>query len=186
MLVWSLGQEDPLKEGMATHVSVLAWRIPWTKAPGGLESIRLHRVRHDWNKLTHTHTCTISSKLNTVPSERSFEAVQSKVLLCWAFLQWINLCHLFHCIFHHWKLSHSIISTFIFYLPSLQGNLPEDRLHFSSTMVRTPSGIWLGPKKTFVKWKNDSLTKWMNEWHLCMTFLSKSWGQIFRRNWSSI
>ena len=47
MLVLSLGQEDPLKEGMATHVSVLAWRIPWTKASDGLESIRLDRVRHD-------------------------------------------------------------------------------------------------------------------------------------------
>ena len=33
--VWSLGQEDPLEEGMATHSSILAWRIPWTEEPGG-------------------------------------------------------------------------------------------------------------------------------------------------------
>ena len=36
--VWSLGQEDPLEKGMATHSSVLAWRIPWTEEPGGLQS----------------------------------------------------------------------------------------------------------------------------------------------------
>ena len=34
--VWLLGQEDPLKKGMATHSSILAWRIPWTEEPGGL------------------------------------------------------------------------------------------------------------------------------------------------------
>ena len=37
--VWSLGQEDPLEEGMATHSSILAWRIPWTEEPGRLQSI---------------------------------------------------------------------------------------------------------------------------------------------------
>jgi len=36
MAVRSLGQEDPLKKGMAIHSSILAWRIPWTEAPGGL------------------------------------------------------------------------------------------------------------------------------------------------------
>ena len=47
MCVQSLGQEDPLKESMATHSNILAWRIPWTEEPGGLQSIGLHRVRHD-------------------------------------------------------------------------------------------------------------------------------------------
>ena len=44
--VRSLGQEDALEEGMATHSSILAWRIPWTEEPGGLWSIGSHRVRH--------------------------------------------------------------------------------------------------------------------------------------------
>ena len=47
MWVRSLGREDPLEEGMATHSSILAWRIPWTGEPGGLQSIGLHRVRRD-------------------------------------------------------------------------------------------------------------------------------------------
>ena len=42
-----MGQEDLLEEGMATHVSVLAWRIPWTEEPGGLQSTGSLRVRHD-------------------------------------------------------------------------------------------------------------------------------------------
>ena len=42
-----LGREDPLKEGMATHSSLLAWRIPWTEEPGGLQSIGSQRVGHD-------------------------------------------------------------------------------------------------------------------------------------------
>ena len=43
----SLGWEDPLEKGMATHSSILAWRIPWTEEPGGLESMGLQRVGHD-------------------------------------------------------------------------------------------------------------------------------------------
>jgi len=54
MQVQSLGQEDPLEEGMATHSSNLAYRIPWMEEPGGLESIELQRVGHDWSDLTHT------------------------------------------------------------------------------------------------------------------------------------
>ena len=45
--VQSLGREDPLEKGMATHSSILAWRIPWTEEPAGLQSIGLQRVGHD-------------------------------------------------------------------------------------------------------------------------------------------
>ena len=47
MQVQFLGQEDPLEEGLATLSSVLAWRIPWTEEPGGLQTLGLHRVKHD-------------------------------------------------------------------------------------------------------------------------------------------
>ena len=46
-LVPSLGREDPLQKGMATHSSVLAWRIPWAEEPGGLQSIGSQQVRHN-------------------------------------------------------------------------------------------------------------------------------------------
>ena len=45
--VESLSQEDPLEKGMATHSSILAWRIPWTEEPGGLQSMESQRVGHD-------------------------------------------------------------------------------------------------------------------------------------------
>ena len=47
MQVRSLGWEDPLEEGMATHSSILAWRIPWTEEPGRLQSVGSQRVGHD-------------------------------------------------------------------------------------------------------------------------------------------
>ena len=52
MWVQSLGQEDTLEESMATHSSILAWRIPWTEEPGGLQSIHTH---------THTNTGSMDS-----------------------------------------------------------------------------------------------------------------------------
>ena len=51
---WSLGQEDPLERRMATHSSVLAWRILYTEEPGGLQSLGSERVKHDWATSTST------------------------------------------------------------------------------------------------------------------------------------
>ena len=48
--VRSLGLEDPLEEGMATHSSILAWRIPWTEEPGGLHTV--HEVAKSWIQLS--------------------------------------------------------------------------------------------------------------------------------------
>ena len=53
--VRSLGWEDPLEKGMATHSSILAWRIPWTGEPGGLQSMGSQRVKHNWATNTETH-----------------------------------------------------------------------------------------------------------------------------------
>ena len=46
--VQSLGWEDPLEKGMGTHSSILAWRIPWIEESGGLQSMGLQRVAHNW------------------------------------------------------------------------------------------------------------------------------------------
>ena len=60
--VWSLGWEDPLEEGMAIHSSILAWRIPWTEEPGGLQSMGSQRVGHDW-VTKHSTACICSLPL---------------------------------------------------------------------------------------------------------------------------
>ena len=52
--VQSLGQVDPLEKGMATYSSILAWRIPWTEEPGGLQSLGLKEL-DTTERLTHTH-----------------------------------------------------------------------------------------------------------------------------------
>ena len=56
--VWSLGWEDPLEKGVATHSSILAWRIPWTVEPCGLKSMGSQGVGHNWSDWIHTHTHT--------------------------------------------------------------------------------------------------------------------------------
>ena len=53
--IQSLGQEDPLEEGMATHSSILTCRIQWTEEPGGLQSIGSQKVGHDWSDWAWTH-----------------------------------------------------------------------------------------------------------------------------------
>ena len=55
MRVRSLGLEDPLEEGMATHSNILVWRILWTEEPGGLTPMGSKRVGHDWSDWTHMY-----------------------------------------------------------------------------------------------------------------------------------
>ena len=55
--VQSLGWEDLLEKGMATHSSILAWKIPWTEEPAGLQSMGSQRAGHDWVINTFTFTC---------------------------------------------------------------------------------------------------------------------------------
>ena len=88
MQVQSLGQEDPLEEGMATHSSILAWRISWMEDPGGLQSIGLkssdttevtQHVRVCTNTHTHTHTHT---QAHCNPLTFSYQATADSVLNC--------------------------------------------------------------------------------------------------------
>ena len=66
--VQSLVGEDPLEEEVATHSSILAWKIPWTEEPGGLQSIGLHGVRQDWARVWPLPTPT-SHKSSPYPKD---------------------------------------------------------------------------------------------------------------------
>ena len=94
MQLWFLGQEDPLEEGMATHSSILIWRIPWTEEPGGLLTVQVHRswrVEHHWIDLA----CTPVQALGTLASVAAAGRVCCpRVLL----EQGSNLCPL------HWQV----------------------------------------------------------------------------------
>ena len=61
--VWSLGWEDLLEEEVATHSRILTWKIPQTKEPGGLQSVGLQRVRHDW--VTWEHAAAAAKSLQS-------------------------------------------------------------------------------------------------------------------------
>ena len=69
--VWSLVWEDPLKKGMATHSSILAWRIPLIEELGRLQSMGLQRVRNDWATNIHTHKASLFFLLQTFRSSAS-------------------------------------------------------------------------------------------------------------------
>ena len=71
MWVRSLGWEDPLEKGMATHSSTLAWKLSWTEEPGGLESTgsRSHTTEHVQYTYKHTESCQddkLKSKVNVI------------------------------------------------------------------------------------------------------------------------
>ena len=89
--VWSLGQEDPLEKEMATHSSILTWKIPWVKEPGGLESVGSQRVGHDWaTRYTLSVLCFGSSSYilsisltwwtSTLPVSNSSHVIPCRVL----------------------------------------------------------------------------------------------------------
>ena len=69
-LVWSLGREDPLENGMAAHSSILAWRIPWTEEPGGLQSMGVQRGKHEWASNTFI-VCLQSVSISSVEQSDS-------------------------------------------------------------------------------------------------------------------
>ena len=81
----SLDQEDPLEKGIATHSRILAWKIPWTEKPGGLQSMELQRVEHDLatNTFTFSLSITLADSINIIHTSVQFSSVaQSCPTLC--------------------------------------------------------------------------------------------------------
>ena len=71
--VWSLGWEDPLEKEMASHASILAWKISWTEEPRGLQSMGSQRVRHNWATNTYltrssSHSSLMAQRVEHLPS----------------------------------------------------------------------------------------------------------------------
>ena len=74
-----LGQEDPLEKGMATHSSILAWRIPRTEEPGRLQSMRSQRVRYDW--ATNTVYKMFFSEKHSATTEKQNRVKREKTVI---------------------------------------------------------------------------------------------------------
>jgi len=105
MQVRSLGQEDPLEEGMATHSSILAWRIPGTGKAGRLQSVGLQRVGNDWSDVAHTqharpkwHYCIYCNIYSsTIQDSTNLETTHPSARE-WTDKQWNNLTVKYHIV----------------------------------------------------------------------------------------
>ena len=86
MWVQSLTQDDLLEEDMATHSSILVWRIPWTEEPGKLQSVGSHWVRHDWVSMyvhIHVGTCLIIINIQWSRSLQNVILIDSESFIIW-------------------------------------------------------------------------------------------------------
>ena len=84
--VQSLGREDLLEKEMATHSSMLAWKIPWMEEPGRLQSMGLQSVGHDWVTHSLTHMCSIWEDRDVKKDENNMNRDQSEFGV--KFLMW--------------------------------------------------------------------------------------------------
>ena len=126
-MVWSLGQEDPLEEEMATHSSILAWRISWREEPGGLQSMESQRCVHDRVSETHTQLLEVSPDIVlkvranpwlkfTVGSQSYVSNSSYKLLSCsTSSLHKLGLSYdlLFRFLFHFFSMDSSKVKPFL-------------------------------------------------------------------------
>ena len=111
--VWSLGWEDPMEKGMATHSSITAWRILWTKEPGRLQSMGLERVRHDW--VTKHSTAHTYVPFHLQPFRTPLGCSRAPIWVS-CVIQQISIGYLFYrcqCICFHPTLSIRLILSFL-------------------------------------------------------------------------
>ena len=115
--VQSLGREDPLEKGMATHSSILAWTIAWTEGPGGLQSVGFQRVRFDW--VTNTFIFHIAIVVQLLSRVQLFAT--SCTAACQAFLSTTNSWSLLKLMFIELVMpsNHLILCRPLLLLPSI-------------------------------------------------------------------
>ena len=93
----SLGQEDPLEKEMAAHSSILAWRIPWTEKPGGLQTMESQRVRHDWTSFTHSLLISI---IIYIPVTLTSDSEEFKICICLCVIYNMHIFVKFHHLYY--------------------------------------------------------------------------------------
>ena len=88
--VQSLVQEDPLEKGMATHSSILAWRIPWTDEPGGLQSMGSQRGGHDWVTLTLQDSGHLMRRADSLEKTLMLGGIGGRRRRGWQRMRWLD------------------------------------------------------------------------------------------------
>ena len=157
--IWSLNQEDPLEEGMATHSNVLAQRIPWTEEPGGLRSMGLQRVRlRVWLK------SLTEAQHSTAHGISIFRVLIYRMK--WCIFPWLKILKCYHLVREfetRWLR------------PLLYGKNPssEDRMQIFSSLIFIR---WV----TFFSWSNISETHVPHMWSRSIKCLRKCWLEIIK------
>ena len=113
--VWSLGWEDPLEKGMASHSRILAWRIPWIEEPGELQSVGLQRVKHNWTTNTHDiyHPCQLNHNQDIFLFQHQCKIYYASFFF---FFGQLSDCQ---CLKHHLSYSKCLINIFNEYVSRL-------------------------------------------------------------------
>ena len=104
--VWSLGWEEPLEKEMATHTSILAWKIPWTEECRRLQSMGLQRVGHDW--VTNIHTQSRSHHPYISDHHWCYHTGRSSKLQ-YGLVEYRNRCSSIFHLFSSVQFSHSVM-----------------------------------------------------------------------------
>ena len=145
MQVWSLGREDPLDEGMATHSSILAWKIPWTEEPNKLQPIGSQRVGRDW-------ATEYARKGRSIPGNiLGFSFIWMLLSLCEQYRFQETICTLIMTLWTH-KSRHK--NAFSIPLPLLDWHFRHSWLSekFKILQSRSPDFTWsiIFPSATYV------------------------------------
>ena len=123
--VLTLGQEEPLEKGTATHSSILAWRIPWTEEPGGLQSRGSQRVGHDWATNTFTFLTSVNWEcLYVVYSFKDYNVCEWESLkLVFTDFYWSKLLTFI-------LVCPRVVNLWIGYIPCLYSHEPREIITF--------------------------------------------------------
>ena len=106
--VGSLGGEDPLEEGVATHPSVLARKILWTQEPGRVWSVGSQKVRHNWSNSAHTEHCSFSLVGGSVNMNPIIIYIPSNNSKCEVNYYWVNAIGLVGSVFRNYFMEGEI------------------------------------------------------------------------------
>ena len=166
--VWSLVREDPLEKKMATHSSILAWRIPWTEEPSGLQSMGLQRVGHDWATSLSLFTLTFHTLYSRI-IEIPCSPMQTHFFFnCNVDIQLLSHIRLFAT---PWTAAHQASLFFtISWLMSMESVMPSNHLVLCCSLLLLPSifpSIWVFSSESVLR------IRWPKYWSFSISPFSE-------------
>ena len=144
MWVWSLGREDPLGKGMTTHSSILAWRIPWTEQPIGLQSVGLQKSQTLLSSWAHKQMAIVRVSLLPVPSpSETLSSDQTDEVICSKCYFWIHpLAYRNSCLYSWHRTSILLFSSIWSGRIRTEHQSPVTQFLFQSSLFLCVKWMW--------------------------------------------